>query len=200
MVGAAGGRRRRGGAAARGLRARRRAAVGQGERDVYLSVGADVWRAAFDQLTADGAPSSCGVAERVASLDSSPTGAVAVDANGNCTSATPRACSCSTRAASRSCDNPSPPPASGVAFGGGGYGTLYASGGDGVWAVAANIAAAPRRPADALLKQLEKLDNAGVPAYGVVELRDMARFTAFSLRSEAVVDDHCAGTWSAERR
>ena len=55
---------------------------------------------------------------------------------------------------------PLPAPASGVAFGGGGYGTLYASGGDGVWAVKANIAGAAV-PSDALLKQLEKLDNAG---------------------------------------
>ena len=53
-------------------------------------------------------------------------------------------------------------PASGVAFGGGGYGTLYASG-DGVWAVKANIAGAAV-PSDALLKQLEKLDNAGLKA------------------------------------
>ena len=55
---------------------------------------------------------------------------------------------------------PLPAPASGVAFGGGGYGTLYASGGDGVWAVKSNIAGAAV-PSDALLKQLEKLDNAG---------------------------------------
>ena len=134
--------------------------VGQGERDVYLSVGADVWRASFDQLTADGAPPSCGTAERVATLDTSPTGAVAVDANGNLYVGDADGVLVLDEGGEPLVRVPLPAPASGVAFGGGGYGTLYASGGDGVWAVKANIAGAAV-PSDALLKQLEKLDNAG---------------------------------------
>ena len=96
-------------------------------------------------------------------------------ANGNRTSATRRACSCSTRAASARAR--AAPRAGGVAFGGGGYGTLYASGGDGVY-VKANIAGAAVL-SDALLKQLEKLDNAGATAGVVVwcqrTLRSAAR-------------------------